>query len=363
MSIHTTRRTVLQGTLGVMAAAASLTLAPRVFAAKPGNTPKRSVVTMAYIEVNDNSILNVGDYTLDDGSPAFDYALIFASNINYDGKKAYLYFNENVQRVLDNADKTIRVLQAKGIKVLLSVLGNHQGAGFANFPTPQAADTFAKEVSQAVEKYGLDGVDLDDEWAEYGTNGTGPVNDFSFISLLQSLRKYLGKKTLTFYWTGESADHAEYKGVTVGDLVDYAYNPYYGSFNEFDMPGVPKSRQGAAAVDLSTASRPAPIAGLAQQTVDKGYGVFVTYQLQPGDQSELVSAFTTILYGSQAHYRAKPKPTPTPTPTPTSSSQPPSSTPTPTPSVTPTTSVTPSASTPSGSPTGRKPSVLPNTGR
>src|SRR5699024_8497800 len=87
----------------------------------------RDVTSVAYIEVNDNSILNAGRYTLDDGSPAFDVAVIFAANINYDGEKAYLHFNENVQHVLDNAETTIRPLQRMGIKVTLSILGNHQG--------------------------------------------------------------------------------------------------------------------------------------------------------------------------------------------------------------------------------------------
>src|SRR5699024_12140580 len=87
---------------------------------------------VAYIEGKDSSILNAGRYTLDDGSPAFDVAVIFAANIIYDGEKAYLHFNENVQQVLDNAETTIRPLQRRGIKVTLSILGNHQGAGFAS---------------------------------------------------------------------------------------------------------------------------------------------------------------------------------------------------------------------------------------
>ena len=75
------------------------------------------IASVAYIEVNDNSLLNVGRYTLDDGGAAFDIAVIFAANINYDGESAYLSFNENVQHVLDNVDTCVRPLQQKGIKV------------------------------------------------------------------------------------------------------------------------------------------------------------------------------------------------------------------------------------------------------
>lgn len=262
------------------------------------------MASVAYIEVNSNSILNVGNYVLDDDSPAFDYAVIFAANINYDGKAAYLHLNENVQRVLDNADTTIRPLQDKGIKVLLSVLGNHEGAGFANFPSPKAADDFAKAVAQVVHDYGLDGVDLDNEWVEYGKNGTGQPNDFSFISMAQSLRKRLPNKVITFYYIGPSSEHAEYGGTTIGELVDYAWNPYYNQYNVFDVPGLEPARYGAAAIDLSAASGISleGIAKTARMTVADGFGAYVTYELQPGDQSAKVSAFTHELYGSNATY-------------------------------------------------------------
>ncbi|WFR68507.1 glycosyl hydrolase family 18 protein [Curtobacterium flaccumfaciens] len=99
-------------------------------------------------------------------------AIIFAANINWNGSKAVLYNNDKVQATLDAAATQIRPLQAKGIKVSLSILGNHQGAGIANFPTQAAAQDFASQVTATVTKYGLDGVDLDDEYADYGTNGT-----------------------------------------------------------------------------------------------------------------------------------------------------------------------------------------------
>src|ERR1044072_6791217 len=103
---------------------------------------KTGPISVAYVEVNSNSMLNVGKYTLaQGGGNVFDIGVIFAANINYDTstKSAYLYFNPNVQNVLNNVSTQVRPLQAKGIKVMLSILGNHQGAGFANFPSQQAA--------------------------------------------------------------------------------------------------------------------------------------------------------------------------------------------------------------------------------
>lgn len=298
------RRTLIRGSVAFAATTGALSLASPALAHphRPGRGSR--IAPVAYIEVNSNSILNVGNYVLSDGTPAFDYVVIFAANINYDGEKAYLHMNDNVQRVLDNAETTIRPLQQRGIKVLLSVLGNHEGAGFANFPSRKAADDFAKQVSRTVRRYGLDGVDLDDEWVEYGKNGTGEPNDFSFLAMLSSLRKRLPNRVISFYFIGPSSEHAEYRGLSAGQLVDYAWNPYYNQYNVFDVPGLPKERYGAAAIDLSKASGISlgGIEKLAQRTVDDGLGAFVTYELQPGDQSAKVSAFTRALYGSEATY-------------------------------------------------------------
>jgi chitinase len=59
------------------------------------------------------------------------------------------------------------------MKVVLTILGNHQGAGICNFPTREAARDFAQQLANTVNTYGLDGIDFDDEYSEYGKNGTG----------------------------------------------------------------------------------------------------------------------------------------------------------------------------------------------
>ncbi|MFF3976028.1 endo-beta-N-acetylglucosaminidase H [Streptomyces sp. NPDC001828] len=276
--------------------AASTTRSP-VAAAKKGPT------SVAYIEVNNDSMLNVGKYTLaNGGGNVFDVAVIFAANINYDTtkKSAYLYFNENVQRVLDNAQTQIRPLQAKGIKVMLSVLGNHQGAGFANFPSQGAAATFAKQLSDAVGKYGLDGIDFDDEYAEYGNNGTGQPNSSSFVHLVSALRANMPDKLISLYNIGPAASRLSYGGVNISSKFNYAWNPYYGTWG---VPGIalPKSALSPAAIDVR-ATPSSTAADLAKRTVSEGYGVYLTYNLDGSDRHTYVSGFTQQLYGSSAVY-------------------------------------------------------------
>jgi hypothetical protein len=263
---------------------------------------KSGPLSVVYIEVNNHSMLNAGKYTLSrGGAQVFDIALIFAANINYDGTKAYLHFNENVQRVLDNAATEIRPLQQKGIKVVLSILGNHQGAGFANFPSQAAAEAFAQELADAVTRYGLDGIDFDDEYAQYGANGTGQPNDSSFFYLVSALRQKLPTKLITLYDIGPSAERLTYNGQSIANTFDYAWNPYYGTWSVPRGPSS-KSRLSPAAVSY-TATSSSLAASLAQRTVNEGYGVFLTYNLGETNTASYISAFTSKLYGSTTVYR------------------------------------------------------------
>ncbi|MEV3854308.1 endo-beta-N-acetylglucosaminidase H [Streptomyces sp. NPDC050095] len=291
-----------------LAAVATLTFATTATATTTGAaaTPalaKQGPTSVAYVEVNSNSMLNVGKYTLANGGEnVFDVAVIFAANINYNTgtKAAYLYFNENVQRVLDNAATQIRPLQQKGIKVVLSVLGNHQGAGFANFPSQQAASAFAKQLSDTVTKYGLDGIDFDDEYAEYGNNGTGQPNSSSFVYLVSALRANMPGKIISLYNIGPAASRLSYGGVDVTSKFDYAWNPYYGSWQ---VPGIalPKSKLSPAAVEIGGTPQ-STVADLARRTVSEGYGVYLTYNLDGANRSADVSAFSRELYGRNAVY-------------------------------------------------------------
>ncbi|KAL9063890.1 MAG: hypothetical protein Q9157_008041 [Trypethelium eluteriae] len=262
---------------------------------------KSGPISVAYVEVNDNSITNVGDYTLADGSNAFDIAIIFAANINYNGSSAVLYNNPNVQAVLDDADNQIRPLQAKGIKVLLSILGNHQGAGISNFATQAAAADFASQVSDALNQYGLDGVDLDDEYADYGTNGTPQPNDQSIGWLISALRTDLGDKLVTFYNYGPASDYLSSSSASIGSQLSYSWNANYDSYEAPNIPGLSKSQLSPAAIDIPTTPQSDAVS-FAQETVSDGYGVYMTYDLGNGDDSSYISAITQALYGQAATY-------------------------------------------------------------
>ena len=300
---------------GIVAAIAAMVTAPLVpsaATAAPGAAAATAIgaaagtksgpTSIAYVEVNNDQLANVGRYTLSGGANAFDVAIIFAANINWNGSKAVLVNNDKVQATLDNAATQIKPLQAKGIKVSLSVLGNHQGAGIANFTSPEAAADFAAQVADVVERYGLDGVDLDDEYSDYGVGGTPQPNGQSAGWLISALRAELPDAVLSFYDIGPASDSLATTDPAVNAQLDYAWNPYYGSWRVPAIPGLGKQQLSPAAVDIQATSA-STSAALAQRTVDEGYGVFLTYSLPGGDRSAFVSSFTQPLYGQDALYR------------------------------------------------------------
>ena len=64
--------------------------------------------------------------------------------------RVHVFCNDQVSFLLRNADKFIRPLQAKGIKVNMIVLGNHDEAGMGNLSQAAEAD-FAKELKAFVD--------------------------------------------------------------------------------------------------------------------------------------------------------------------------------------------------------------------
>ncbi|WP_083996772.1 endo-beta-N-acetylglucosaminidase H [Chryseobacterium sp. BLS98] len=260
-------------------------------------------VGVCYVEVNNNNMLNAGSYTLQNTNrQLFDVAIIFAANINYDVSKnrAYIANNNNVTKVLNDVNTYVRPLQQKGIKVLLDILGNHQGAGISNFPNREAAKDFALQLAHTVYTYGLDGIDLDDEYADYGNNGTGQPNSSSFVMLLQELKAAMPDKLITFYYLGPATSRQSYNGDAAGNYINYSWNPYYGTYSAPSVPPLTNAKLSAAATWIRNSNpqstSAATLTTLATNTKNDGYGVFMWYDLNGVDNASYLSTGSNILY-------------------------------------------------------------------
>lgn len=121
------------------------------------------------MEVNDTNPLNNLEFTLrNSGKMLVDIVVLFSSNMNYDAAtgRVYISNNENISHLLDNREKYIVPLQQRGIKVVLSMLGNHDRAGVAGL-SDDTARAFARELKNLCDAYELDGIFWDDEYSEY----------------------------------------------------------------------------------------------------------------------------------------------------------------------------------------------------
>lgn len=250
--------------------------------------------TLAYVEVNSNDFDNVGCYTY--GSPAkqfFNYASIFAANINYDDAagKPVLYYNPNVDHVL-NGTNYVKDLQSKGIKVLLTVLGNHQNAGWACFTSESVAQDFASQLAAAVSQYGLDGIDIDDEYSACTTNDTSLIMVASKMraampNTIISKALFSDQSYFTATWNGHKlADYLNY-----GWEMTYGWTDYASRLSPYLSAGMTKDKLGIGA---STDGSDGPSA--AQYVKSNGIGFSMIYNVTSGSQSYLTGQ-SKVLFG------------------------------------------------------------------
>ena len=200
---------------------------------------KTPVVT-AYIETNDTNPLNAGDYFDENGEPFFDIVELFASNIHKETVNGQvrptLYLNDKLTPVLEGTGVTtyVRPLREVGIKVLLTVLGDWQGVGVANMTDTQA-EQFAEILAYAVEKYGLDGIGFDDEYANY----SGSLVSGSFGNIITKLHAKLpADKLITVFAYG----YTNQINSAAGALIDYAYTNFTYWNGTPGISGVTKDR-------------------------------------------------------------------------------------------------------------------------
>lgn len=240
-------------------------------------TFRKSPVAMVYVEVNDTNPLNAGSYKLSDGTSFFDIACIFAANIRGVDNQPVLHLNENVSAILANPDKYIRPLQAKGIKVTMSILGDHTGLGVANMTNDQA-DNFAQQLADAVAQFGLDGIDFDDEYAEYNTRGYPDVNNTSYSRVITKLRELMpADKIITVFDWGYTYTLSS----TAIACIDFAW---YGAFSDlaYGSPsfGIPMSRWSSQAINLRSYNNAANLNKTSKKSADENRGAIQMYDLR-----------------------------------------------------------------------------------
>lgn len=317
---------VTAGGVKVSAASKSYIYLIKPYPEIPDSDKGTGMKAILYVEVNDENILNAGEYTMaGSGKPFFDVVNIFAANINYNSetKRVYINCNENVSHILKNADQYIRPLQAKGIKVVLTILGNHDEAGVANLG-PEAAADFAREIKSYMDVYGLDGVDFDDEYSlyneRYGGSGQPPIESYipspGFVNpkggggsarLVYECRKIMPDKIISFYDFNAYVPSGTVEGEEVGTLLDYAYWGLYGSWQDRhgNITGLDKKKYNPIPINLNfSASNGGYRLSYIQNARNQGFGIQMFYDLRSGsyDYTELFNNVSNVIFGDKVEW-------------------------------------------------------------
>lgn len=258
---------------------------------------KTPVVT-AYIETNDTNPLNAGDYFDENGEPFFDIVELFASNIHKETVNGQvrptLYLNDKLTPVLEGTGVTtyVRPLREVGIKVLLTVLGDWQGVGVANMTDTQA-EQFAEILAYAVEKYGLDGIGFDDEYANY----SGSLVSGSFGNIITKLHAKLpADKLITVFAYG----YTNQINSAAGALIDYAYTNFTYWNGTPGISGVTKGRWAPIALNLGntySSSTLNTIRSNSKKAKDEGYGAIMTFNLRRSSEVDPMPVLQAISDG------------------------------------------------------------------
>ena len=260
------------------------------FAAHASN----QLFNMAYVETNTNKLSNAGCFIRSDNNkPFFNMVSVFAANINgSDPNTPVIYFNPNVDQLLNHTNQ-VQELQNKGIKVLLTLLGNHENAGWSCMTDDNAIKSFANDVVNTVNKYNLDGVDIDDEYSACRPNTT------SMIRITQAIKNnpgFKGKILSKALYDDSDYFSANYNGHKLAEYLDYAWEMSYGT-PSYDYRLSPYVNNGVQKLHLalgeSTRSSPQTAQNAASYIMNNGYGGMMIYNVKDDSQNYLSSLAQT----------------------------------------------------------------------
>nr|WP_314552501.1 DUF1735 domain-containing protein [uncultured Capnocytophaga sp.] len=273
---------------------------------------KEPMKMVAYVETNDWDIRNMGQFILKDSKkPIFDIVVLFAANMNYDAKKGkrYLFFNDKLQPILKDPDKYIKPLRDRGIKVIVDILPNHQGVGYYNFQNYEEALEFARECKQYADKYGFDGYDIDEEYAEYYKLPQKPTKDNeSILWFMRAMKEVMPDKLLTLYDYGHylSSSDVDDQGKGAKDYLDYSWANYWERHGSYS--GVPKEKYGQYSIEANWSTSYTTYS--ADYNLQGCYGLLMIFNIngrdiKSGDVTDDLSDATRKFYGEECIFSGK----------------------------------------------------------
>lgn len=264
------------------------------------------------MEVNNTNPLNNLSLTLSStGEPLIDMVILFSSNINVDPQtgEVIITHNENVTHILENRQKYLQPLKDKGMKVILSILGNHDKSGVANLDA-QTAQAFAQKVKNTCDDYGLDGVFYDDEYSAYQNPppaGFVQPSNQAAARLCYETKLAMPDKLVMVYVYSRTAHFGGSNAIPqaeAGEYIDYALHDYLQSYDlTNNYPGLPRSGWGMSSGEY--ALNRYPTATALTNLRNGGYGAHMIFSFDPtrsnfaSNQRPALENLANILFDDQ----------------------------------------------------------------
>ncbi|MBL1407240.1 BT_3987 domain-containing protein [Sphingobacterium faecale] len=272
----------------LLSKSSDLLLFVKDFSKVPSTDKSTGIKIISCMEVNDTNPLNNLSLKLKNSDKyLIDMVILFSSNINYDQTtgKVKVTHNPNVTHLLANHAKYIKPLQDKGMKVILSILGNHDRSGVANL-SDAAAKVFAQEIKTVCDAYNLDGVFFDDEYSAYQSppppGFVSPSNRAAARLVYETKMAMPDKLTMVYVYsrTNNFGGTGAIAEAPAGQYVDYALHDYGGSFDlSTRYPGLPKSRWGMSSAEYNLGRLPSTSALTNLRT--GGFGAHMIFAFDP----------------------------------------------------------------------------------
>ena len=259
-----------------------------------------AVQTVLYFEVNDVNPLNALEFVTESGKYFFDHVVLFAANINWDAERnrVYVYNNPNVQFLLDNNEEYLQPLRRAGMKVIISILGNHDEAGVAQL-SDMGCREFARELAAYCDAYNLDGVAFDDEYSNYPDLSnpwlTSP-SEYAGSRLMYECKSAMPDKIVSLYNLGNMYSYGlqVIDGITPGQYCDYAVADYGGSASP--GPGMTLKQCGGMSIELNRGTGDSS-ESTARNRKAQGYGYYMFFALNPAQYSYQVGRCQSVCRG------------------------------------------------------------------
>lgn len=259
-----------------------------------------AVTNVLYFEVNDTNPLNALEFVLaESGKLFFDHVVLFAANINYNSEtnRVYLYNNENVQFLLDNNEEYLQPLRKRGMKVILSILGNHDCSGVAQL-SDMGAKEFAKELAAYVYAYNLDGIAFDDEYSsspDLSNPWFASHTTAAAARLCYECKLAMPDKIVSLYYLGSmNSSLPSVNGIEPGMFVDYEVADYGGAASP--LKGHTIKNCAGMSIELNLGLGDAS-ESTARSRKNMGYGYYMFFALDPSKYSYQVSRCRTVCKG------------------------------------------------------------------